>query len=265
VCSWSLQPATPAELIESLHATGVHRTQLALNPLVNDIAWADAPQQLKDGGIALVSGMMGFIGEDYSTLETIRDTGGVMLDEHWPTNLATAKRVAALAQLLGLTRVSFHAGFIPHDAGDANYEKLVGRVTTIADLFAEHGLDLLLETGQEAAESLDAFLDHADRKNLAVNFDPANMVLYGMGDPLAALRRLMPHVRQVHIKDALPAAAPGSWGSEVAVGGGAVDWRAFVGILEDAGYRGDLVIEREAGDQRIADIKTAARVLTALL
>jgi L-ribulose-5-phosphate 3-epimerase len=78
-----------------------------------------------------------------------------------------------------------------------------------------------------------------------------------MGDPVAALRNLMPHVLQVHIKDAVPAATRGNWGEEKPVGQGAVDWPTFFATLRNAGYTGDLVIERESGDDRVQDIRRA--------
>jgi sugar phosphate isomerase/epimerase len=82
------------------------------------------------------------------------------------------------------------------------------------------------------------------------------MILYGMGDPVEALRLLMPYVMQVHLKDATPAATPGQWGAEVPVGTGAVDWKAFFRVLNDAAWKGNLCIEREAGEQRIEDIRS---------
>jgi sugar phosphate isomerase/epimerase len=265
VCSWSLRPESPYDLGEKLGQTGVMRTQLALVPMLESPSlWGDAPTQLADAGIAVVSGMFGTLGEDYSTLESIRMTGGVVLDELWDQNFDRAIQIADLAGSLGLTTVSFHAGFIPHERQDPDFAKLADRVRQIAQRFDAHDVALLLETGQESADSLLAFLHAVEQPNLGVNFDPANMILYGMGDPIASLRTLMPHVRQVHLKDAQPADAPGTWGREVPVGLGAVDWSAFVAVLQDAGYEGDLVIEREGGEQRVADIKAAAETILAL-
>ncbi|MEM6750719.1 MAG: sugar phosphate isomerase/epimerase family protein [Planctomycetota bacterium] len=258
VCTWSLQPASAHDLPDKVAATGRKRVQLALSPLVNaPELWEDAPARLADAGVEIVSGMMETVGEDYTTLETIRATGGVAPDEHWEANQAIAAQVASVAEDLGLTVVSFHAGFIPHDPNDPAAAKLTERVRWVADRFAEHGVTLLLETGQENADSLLAFLDLADRPNLAVNFDPANMILYGMGDPIDALRKLAPRVKQAHLKDAVPSATPGAWGAEVPLGTGAVPWAEFFRVLADAGYAGDFCIEREAGDDRPGDVRTA--------
>jgi sugar phosphate isomerase/epimerase len=68
---------------------------------------------------------------------------------------------------------------------------------------------------------------------------------------------LGPWIRQVHIKDALRTREPGTWGQEVAVGAGEVNWPAFFAALKHQGFAGDLVIEREAGGQRVTDIRTA--------
>ncbi len=266
VCSWSLGARDPRGLIARLQEVGLRRVQLALNPLIQEPeVWAATPGLLADAGIVIESGMMGTRGEDYSSLESIRRTGGVLLDEHWEENRRTAERIAELCEAQGIGRVSFHAGFIPHDVADATFDKVSARVLLITELFAERGVDVLLETGQETADSLSRFLDRVDRPNLGVNFDPANMILYGMGDPIAALRSLLPRVRQVHLKDALPASEPGQWGSEVPVGTGAVDWPTFLAVLEEGGYEGALVLEREAGAQRVEDLRAGADFIAGLL
>ena len=265
VCSWSLQPATPAELIGQLSEIGINKVQLALCPLVTDPAWADAGGQLSVAGIEIVSGMFGTKGEDYSTLETIKATGGIVPDETWDDNWAHIRKVIPVAVSLGVKFVTFHAGFLPEDTADPSYAKLTGRLSQIAEAFAAWGLELGLETGQEDAETLKGFLDRLAAPNLGVNFDPANMILYGKGEPVSAVRVLMPYVKQVHIKDAIPTETPGEWGAETVVGTGAVDWPAFLGALAEGGMSGGLAIEREGGDQRVADIKTAAEFIAATI
>lgn len=263
VCSWSLKPTDPRDLVARVREAGLDAVQLALVPLHREPeTWGEAVDQLRAAEVAILSGMFGTIGENYSSLETIARTGGVLPDEHWDDNRTLIDHVAKLAARHEIQTVSFHAGFIPEDESDPRYAKMQERLATIADRFAQDGLDLLLETGQETAEDLDRFLQSLDRPNLGVNFDPANMILYGKGDPVAALRKLLPRVRQVHIKDAQPSDEPGrTWGRETAVGDGAVDWAAFLRVLEEGKYAGPLVIEREGGDQRLADIQRAAEHL----
>jgi len=134
----------------------------------------------------------------------------------------------------------------------------------VADLFAESGLELGLETGQETAETLSEFLEMVDRPNVGVNFDPANMILYEKGDPIAALRALGPWLKQCHIKDANRTKKSGTWGEEVPAGTGQVDWPAFFRALAEVGFFGYLAIEREAGNQRLQDIQTARNFIERL-
>ena len=256
VCSWSLQPSDPAALLDALAATGVSRVQLALDPLRAEPAlWGNFPELARARGVEIASGMFVTVGEDYTSLDSIRRTGGVVPDATWDENWRNLQAVAALAAKLGLRLVTFHAGFLPHDEADPDFRKLLERIDRIAGVFARDGIALGFETGQETAETLAAFLRVLGRKDVGVNFDPANMILYDKGEPLAALRTLAPWIRQCHLKDARRTRVPGTWGEEVAVGAGEVDWAAFLGTLESLGFNGDLCIEREAGTQRVADIR----------
>ncbi|MDP3849131.1 MAG: sugar phosphate isomerase/epimerase family protein [Luteolibacter sp.] len=262
VCTWSLLPVGPIDLVARLHATGITRAQLALDPLRGDPAvWGDTKSLLADHGIEIVSGMFGCVGEDYATLESIRATGGIAPDATWGENLRNIRATAELASKLGLKLVTFHAGFLPSDESDPEFEKMLMRLKTVAEVFAAAGMDLALETGQESALSLQAILLGLNAPNLFVNFDPANMILYGKGDPVQSVGVLGRWIRQVHIKDATRAVTPGTWGEEVAVGSGDVDWPRFFAALEDIDFTGDWVIEREAGIDRIADILTAKQLV----
>jgi sugar phosphate isomerase/epimerase len=269
VCSWSLQATGPRNLAEKVNALQLKKVQLGLTPHRDDPgAWDGVQEILGESGIRIVSGMYSTVGEDYTTPETIRRTGGVVLDEHWDENLVLAKAAAATAKAMGLKSVNAHAGFLPHDASDPNFDKLCRRVVTLAEIFGENGVTLLLETGQETAHTLLAFLDEMHKrgaKNVAVNFDPANMILYDMDNPIEALGALAPQVRQVHVKDAKRTAVKGQWGEEVVVGTGEVDWVAFVRILAEANFEGAYIFEREAGDDRVGDIAKGIAALSAAI
>jgi sugar phosphate isomerase/epimerase len=262
VCSWSLQPASPQDLITKLQATGICRVQLALDPLRETPGvWGETADLFRQNGLTVVSGMFGCVGEDYSTLDAIRVTGGIAPDTTWEQNWANIRTTAALAQRLRLKLVTFHAGFLPHDEKDPNFAKMLRRLAETADVFRAANILLGLETGQETAPVLAQLLQKLKRTNVGVNFDPANMILYDRGDPIAALRTLGPWIRQLHIKDARQTKVPGTWGEEVTVGTGEVDWKAFFATLRKLNYNGDFVIEREAGNQRVADIGTARDVV----
>ena len=265
VCSWSLHPADPAELIAKLQQIGISKIQLALDPLREGGAWADAKQQLADGGITIVGGMMGCVGEDYATLDAIRRTGGVVPDETWPQTWENIQAMAPIAKDLGVDYVTFHAGFLPEEPDDPNYDKLVGRLGQVADLYAALDITLGFETGQEEGPTLLGFLQRLAKPNVGVNFDPANIILYDKGDPIDALKVLVPYAKQCHIKDATKTSTTGEWGAEVVVGTGEMNWPAFFSVLAEAGFDGPLAIEREAGDDRVGDIgKAREHVLTIL-
>lgn len=262
VCSWSLLATDPHDLAAKLLSTGIHQVQLALDPLRESPAiWGDAGRILEQAGITILSGMFGCVGEDYSTLQSIRLTGGIAPDETWDQNLENIRATVEIATALGLKLVTFHAGFVPHDPADPDFAKMVDRLKAVAEIFATADMSVGLETGQETAEGLAALLQVLQQPNVVVNFDPANMLLYGKGDPIEALRVLAPWIRQVHVKDANPSASPGTWGQEVAVGTGQVAWPEFFATLAEIHFTGGIVIEREAGDQRVADIRTAREIV----
>jgi sugar phosphate isomerase/epimerase len=258
VCSWSLRAEGVQELVERVRATELAGLQIALNPLVEG-GWQVDPtlEALDRAGITLLSGMMAMRGEDYSSLEAIERTGGLRPSEYWPANRACAAECARLARAMGLGRVSFHAGFLPREPDHPERPVLIERLREVAGLFEEQGVQALLETGQESAETLLGVLEEIEGPSIGVNFDPANMILYDKGEPTAALRRLAPWVRQIHVKDARRTRVPGTWGEEVPVGTGDVDWGSFFALLRAEGLGCDLVIEREAGADRLGDIRRA--------
>lgn len=261
VCSWSLVPRSPEHLVQLLEAVGLSRVQLALDPLhESPVQWRLTRETLAVNGIEVVSGMFTTVGEDYSTLDSIRRTGGLVPDEHWEANWHRVQIVRDIARRLHIGLVTFHAGFLPEDSSDPGYGRLFDRVCRVVDCFGEAGIEVAFETGQETAETLAAFLTRLNRPNAGVNFDPANMILYDKGDPVESLRVLGPWLRQCHLKDARRTQVPGTWGEEVVVGTGEVDWPAFFRTLRQIGFDGPLCIEREAGTNRVEDMR-AARAL----
>jgi len=262
VCSWSLQPADPRDLVDKLKRSGIGRLQIALDPLREaPEKWSPLGELLAANGIGIVSGMFGCLGEDYSSLDSIRSTGGIAPDETWEENWKNIQATAALAHALGLKLVTFHAGFLPHRQTDKNFAKMLIRLGEVADIFERANIVLGLETGQETAPVLAKLLKKLGRKNVGVNFDPANMILYGKGNPIEALAVLGDWIRQVHVKDAKSTKVPGTWGEEVPAGNGEVDWPAFFATLSKLRFSGPVVIEREAGTQRVEDVRVAKAVV----
>lgn len=258
VCSWSLQASGTDALLEAMDELKIPLVQLALTPIIdNPGPWKDVFSRLSDNGFRIASGMLEAVGEDYSTLESIRATGGVGCDATWPDTRNRAEKVAALAASQDIHLVTAHAGFIPHNSDDPSRQRILDRLGQMADIFASSGIRLGLETGQESAHTLHEVLAEIRHPNLGVNFDPANMILYAMGDPVEALSLLRDSVFQIHAKDARATSTPGTWGSEVPVGAGEVDWDAFLSVVQELDPAINVIIEREAGDSRSADILAA--------
>ncbi|MCH2141564.1 MAG: sugar phosphate isomerase/epimerase [Phycisphaerales bacterium] len=254
--SWSLQPADPADLVRLIHDTGLDAVQLGLSPVVTDRAvWAQTVPRLLESNITLLSGMMMPVAEDYTTLESIRQTGGVRPNETWPANEAMARAMAVLASNAGISMVTMHAGCIPESAEDPEHATMLSRLRLLADVFYREGVHLAFETGQESAASLLDVLAALDHPGVGINFDPANMLLYGSGDPIEAMRLLSPYIMGLHLKDAVPSSVPGTWGTEMPLGQGAVDWDSFFALAHELPHSVDAVIEREGGDQRVEQIR----------
>ena len=263
ICSWSLHPKNAADLTQLVGLTGLSHVQLALNPLIAlDAAGRKAYfDTLKGDGVSVVSGMVGFPGEDYATIAKIRETGGYMPDEKWPTRRQMTIDAARVGADAGVNVLTTHVGFVPA-AGDSKYAAARDRIGEVAGELAKLGVTFLFETGQEKADELLHLLTDLNASNIGANFDPANMILYGAGDPVAAVAKLGKHIRQVHIKDATASTQPGAeWGAEVPFGTGEVPHQAFCDALKATGYTGPLVIEREAGPQRVEDIRFAVETL----
>jgi sugar phosphate isomerase/epimerase len=225
-------------------------------------------QRLADLGIRVSCVFAGFEGESYADIPTVSRTVGLVPQRTRRERSAELREIADFAKLLGVAAVGVHIGFVPHDAGCADYREITKMARDVCDRLASNGQALHLETGQEPADVLLTFLDDVDRDNLFVNFDPANMILYGVGEPLPALRTLSRYVRSVHCKDATWSDSPGeTWGKEVPLGEGAVDFAAYLSTLAEIGYDGPLTIEREIPQERErqkAEIAAAVSLLERL-
>jgi sugar phosphate isomerase/epimerase len=264
VCSWSLLVRNLRELRARLDAVGLNVVQIACGD-PHHAAWEegdDLPAAAKAAGFVMTGAMLGFPGEDYTTPQTIAKTGGFGDPATRPERLERFRWAVERTLALGLNDLMFHAGFIPPRTS-ADYPAFLKTLAAAAALGEKHGVTLALETGQETAPHLLQFIQDLNCPNVKVNFDPANMLLYDMGDPIAAVKLLGPHIRSVHVKDAFRPTTPGTWGTEQVLGQGAVNIPLFVETLVRVGFTGPLVIERsvETPEQAVMDIRTGLAVL----
>lgn len=250
ICTWSLQNDLK-RVTKLMQQTGLSRIHLDISALKT------FKPAIKAHGWTISSMMTSFPQEDYSTLESIKATGGIIPDAEWPENRALLIDAIQKTTAMEVPYLSMHAGFINH-LDHASYTCFSERMRELADAAATHKIMLLLETGQETADDLRNFLEQLNHPSIGVNFDPANMILYGKGDPIKAIKILAPWIKHVHIKDAMSSPIPGEWGQEVAWADGEVKIDQFFEAFNNIGYNGAFAIEREAGDQRDIDIKLAA-------
>jgi sugar phosphate isomerase/epimerase len=175
------------------------------------------------------------------------------------------REISDHARDLGLDTISAHIGFVPDDHLDPEYRALVTVMQQICDYCAGNRQRFALETGQESAPALLHFIQDVGRDNLGVNFDPANMLLYGSGEPIEALGLLGRCVIGAHAKDGTWPKRPGELGEEKPLGEGQVGVDRYVAKLKEIGYTGAITIEREiSGPQQIEDIRRAIRLLESL-
>ena len=219
-------------------------------------------------GIQLTAVFGGFEGESYADIPTVLRTVGLVPPTTRAARTREMKEIADFANLLGCKVVALHIGFVPHDAHAPLYQEVLAVTREICDHCARHGQALHLETGQESADSLLQYITDVQRGNLFINFDPANMILYGTGEPIAALKKVGKYVRSVHCKDGKWAKNPGQeWGQETPLGEGDVGMENYLRTLQEIGYSGPLTIEREIPqepERQKQEIGRAIRLLTEL-
>ncbi len=223
---------------------------------------------LAAAGLDVATVFAAYDGEDYADIPTVQRTVGFVPPATRASREARTLAVSDFAAHLGVRSIACHIGFVPDDVHDPDYGTVRDMVRRVCDHAAQHGQSFALETGQERAEVLLAFIRDVDRPNLRINFDPANLILYGTGEPIAALRTLAPLVVSVHCKDGeWPAdGVPGALGRERPLGQGSVGIPCFVQTLRDLGFPGPLNVERETADQpqRLREIAAGIALLRSL-
>jgi sugar phosphate isomerase/epimerase len=226
---------------------------------------SQAKQILTASGLRVSSVAAIYQGEDYSDIAAVKSTVGLLPEATRASRIQDTKRCADFANEAGSPNVSSHIGYIPEDRADPAYAAMVATLQEICDYLQRPRMNFCLETGQETASLLRQFLGDVSRENLKVNFDPANMIMYGTGDPIEALAELAPWVRGVHCKDGVWPQTEGQLGSEKPLGEGAVGMERFLAKLKEVGYEGPITIEREVpGEQQMTDFLAGKQLLDAL-
>ena len=256
--------------LAELRALGVQSGQLGLGgdaPLTSAAAveWREA---IADAKFSIATVICAYTGEDYADIPTVQRTVGFIPPATREIREQRTLDACDFAAALGVKSIACHVGFVPENRSNPDYLAVRGMVRRICERAEKHGQTFALETGQESAEALLHFLNDTGCPNLKVNFDPANMILYGSGDPIEAFEKLAPYVVSVHAKDGDGPASdrPGALGIERPLGQGSVGIPRFIEALKRAGFQGSIHVEREIEDQaqRLADLGMGVRLLKSL-
>ena len=267
VMFWAREDAR--QTLEHVKKFGVRAGQLGFpGELSLDGAAERWDQALTAEHFTATTAVCSYVGEDYADIPTVSRTVGLVPAGTRSARVARTKAVSDVARKLGIDSVACHIGFVPEDHTQSLYAEIRDVARDICDYCGRNGQSFTLETGQEPAKVLLRFIEDVDRPNLRINFDPANMILYGTGDPIEALDVLGKLVISVHCKDGdwPDRGRPEALGVERPLGDGKVDIPRFVSKLKEIGYRGILSVEREEPDlnKRAADIRKAIRLLKSL-
>ena len=261
----------PLETLRENKSLGVRCGQIGLPGDIDlngarQAAWKSA---LAAEAFTLVTVFAAFNGESYADIPTVQQTVGFIPPATRAEREKRMLEASDFAAALGVPSIATHIGFVPEDSSDADYVAVREMVRRVCDHAAARNQTFALETGQEPAETLLHFFEDVGRANLRINFDPANMILYGTGDPIEALGVLARHVVSVHAKDGdwPPKGRPGALGTEKPLGQGAVGMERFVDKLKQIGYTNPLNIERETPDrgERLRDVKMGVGLLRRLV
>lgn len=189
------------------------------------------------------------------------------------------KKIMGIAKELGTDIVTTHIGVVPEEKDCPQYESMREVCRELAKFADSMGGHFAVETGPERAQLLKDFLDGLDSRGVAVNLDPANLVMCAGDDPVSAVHILKDYIVHTHAKDGIMlkktdtrtlyapsffGLQPSDWGEhikEMPLGEGNVPWAAYIAALREIGYDGYLTIERECGETPAEDIAKAVTFL----
>ncbi|HEY3267493.1 MAG TPA: sugar phosphate isomerase/epimerase family protein [Armatimonadota bacterium] len=183
-------------------------------------------------------------------------TLGLVPPAYRAMRVASLKKGADFAKAIGVPAIITHAGFIPENITDPEFGPVVVAIREVAQYCKDLGLELWFETGQETPIVLLRTIDRVGTGNMGINLDPANLILYGKGNPIDSLDVFGKYVKNIHVKDGLYPTNGDELGKEVRPGLGKVNFPAFIKRLKEIGFDGELIIEREIeGEEQSKDIR----------
>ena len=237
----------------------------------NTRLWTDemarkVAQDARDTGVRICALWAGVPGPRVWNFREGPTTLGLVPPQFRAARVESLKKAADFARQIGAPAVITHVGFIPENMTDPQFPGVVEAVREVATACENRGLEFWFETGQETPVTLLRAIVSVGTDNLGINLDPANLILYGKGNPIDALDVFGPYVRNIHAKDGFYPTDPFELGKEVKVGEGKVRYPEFVRRLREIGFKGEFIIEREiSGEQQKKDIRETVTYLRQLL
>ena len=217
---------------------------------------------LRNFGFAVPGIFLSYPGQVWSDHSTI----GLVPEMTRAGRMILSCRQMEWAKRYGIRYITCHVGFLPEEQGDF-YHRFIADMKQLVRFAAANDQEFLFETGTETACWLQQTLDDIGEPNLGINFDPANLLIYGKDDPAALADLLAERIRIVHCKDAVPAAPGEGSGKETVLGQGATRFAKLLKKLLDGGFAGPLVIERELtpGPEQEKDIAEAVKYIRSIV
>ena len=248
---------SPDQVIAKVHAFGLPTCQVGVGMASPDLArpLREALERYQIEATAVMTlGPGKMVWDFYEGPKTI----GLVPRATRQERVDTLKRASDLAKTCGIPAVHTHCGFIPEDPNEPLYAESIAAIKEVASHCKANGQSFLMETGQETPITLLRAIQDVGLDNVGANLDIANLILYGKGDPVAALDVMGRYVLGTHAKDGMYPTDPHQLGKEVAIGKGRVNFGAVIERLHALSYRGPITIEREiSGAKQEADIRAA--------
>ncbi|MBS7606229.1 sugar phosphate isomerase/epimerase [Candidatus Bathyarchaeota archaeon] len=258
----------PDEELKKVYMLGFPTCQVScwdVNLYTSDVARL-LKRAANNYGVEITAIWAGLPGKHIWNLIDGPNTIGLVPPETREIRLKALKKASNFTKEAGVENIITHVGFIPENPKDPIYISLIDVLKEIAEFCASNGQFFLFETGQETPITLLRTIEDIGMENLGVNFDPANLLMYGKANPVDALDILGRYVRGVHAKDGEYPTNGRELGREKPLGEGRVNFPALISKLKALGYSGAITIEREiSGPQQIRDIIRAKELLEKLI
>lgn len=251
----------PSMIIRKVRSFGLSTCHIGIRDpaYYDDDTYAVIAKELKQNGVTATALWAGWPGHVAWDLLDGPATVGLVPYTTRDERAKVIKAGADWAARLGIETVITHLGFVPEDGADPAYTSLIPVLQDIAEHLKANGQTFAWETGQETPTALLRTIEDVGMENVGVNLDPANLLLYGKGNPVDAVGILGPHIRAVHVKDGTYPKNTRGLGEEMIVGDGQVDFPRFLAALSNVGYDGTLCIECEFEGERQANAIQVAK------